>query len=77
MAWFTVRDFHSADLADPVSTQLGGEVSEIGVASHENHNIGPHLDGKLERGSPYHRRPNGSASEIKLTPRLSLRGRIS
>jgi hypothetical protein len=28
-------------------------------------------------GAPYHNRPNGSASEIRLTPRLSLRGRTS
>jgi hypothetical protein len=25
-------------------------------------------------GSPYHRRPKGSASEIRSTPDLSLRG---
>jgi len=28
-------------------------------------------------GSPYHSRPNGSMSEIRLTPRWSLRGRTS
>src|SRR5262249_37345459 len=28
-------------------------------------------------GSPHHRRPNGSASEIRSTPRLSLHGLIS
>jgi len=28
-------------------------------------------------GSTYHRRPNGSTSEIRSTPRLSLRGSTS
>src|SRR5439155_3618620 len=44
------RDFN----ADPVSAQLDGEISEIGVASHQNHNVGPHLDGKLERVDRHH-----------------------
>src|SRR4030095_9201754 len=43
-------DFH----ADSVPAQLDGEISEIGVASHENHNIGPHLNGKLERVDRHH-----------------------
>ena len=34
--------------------QLGGEISEIGVPSDENHNIGPHLDRKLERIDRHH-----------------------
>ncbi len=47
-----------------------------------------HLCGAVERlkklialliafGSPYQRRTNGSVSEIRSTPRLSLRGRTS
>src|SRR5712691_4836394 len=44
------RDLH----ADPVSAQLDYEIGEIGVASHEDHSIGPHLEGKLERVDCHH-----------------------
>jgi hypothetical protein len=35
------------------------------------------LQRPVRRCSSYHKRPNGSTSEIRSTPRLSLRGRIS
>ena len=34
--------------------QFGSEISKIGVASHEDHDIGPHLDGKLQRVDRHH-----------------------
>jgi hypothetical protein len=37
-----------------VTPQLDGEISEIGVAGYENHNIGPHLDRKLQRIDRHH-----------------------
>jgi len=44
------RNFH----ADAVSAQLGGEIREICVASHEDHNIGTYLDGKLKGVDRHH-----------------------